>query len=404
MRQFVELDVSIFDPDFTLNPYPYLEELYQRADVIGFSSEGMNFLFKFDDCRSVMYSKFFYRGGGDPQHMDREEEFAKRYVYRARHLRNHFAMGAPNLKLKALVTRMINTVAEQASFESVESILAKLKVPGRLDNYVDDISTVPLRLLLEIAGIPYEESDLLKIHSSGCHFIKGFEAHNNEALIKLMDEGSEYIQSFVAEKIVNLDESSLIYRFVEEARSIGTTEDEIAISLVTGPMIDMSNTFGITSAFVLRTLIHHKNAWQELKNNPELLQQDNVIHEIFRMDNHVKVLSRQALEGVDLSGYQFKQGESVSLFFPGLNRDPATWENPGELDFSRVYNNKNNLIFGGSIHTCPGVRLSNTFLRYMLTILLDYMPDDIEVVESEIEVDGSWLAERIITRMPIQIG
>ena len=40
----------------------------------------------------------------------------------------------------------------------------------------------------------------------------------------------------------------------------------------------------------------------------------------------------------------------------------------------------------------------------MLNILLTYMPDDIEVVEPEIEVDGSWLAERIITRVPIQIG
>jgi hypothetical protein len=40
----------------------------------------------------------------------------------------------------------------------------------------------------------------------------------------------------------------------------------------------------------------------------------------------------------------------------------------------------------------------------MLKDLLKYMPANIEVVESEIEVDGSWLAERIITRMPIRIS
>ena len=39
----------------------------------------------------------------------------------------------------------------------------------------------------------------------------------------------------------------------------------------------------------------------------------------------------------------------------------------------------------------------------MLALLIEYMPDDVRVTESEIEVDGSWLAERIITKMPIEI-
>ena len=122
------------------------------------------------------------------------------------------------------------------------------------------------------------------------------------------------------------------------------------------------------------------------------------------MDNHVKVLSRSAVDEVDLNGYQFHKGETVSLFFPGLNRDPAMWTNPNELDFSRDFNSQNNLIFGGSVHTCVGVRLSNTFMKYLLAGLLENMPDAIAVVEDEVAVDGSWLAERIITRMPILVG
>jgi cytochrome P450 len=404
MRKFVELDTSIFDPDFTLNPYPYLEDMYQQDDVIGFTSEGMQFIFKFADCRAVMYAKNFQRGTDDPECFAREEDYARRYIHRARHLENHFAIGVPNLKLKALVTRMINAIATQAEFASVDSILARLSIPGRLDDYIDEITTVPLRLFLETAGIPHDESDLQKIHFSGCQFIKGFEAFNNEKLIRLMDDGSKVIQEFVASKLESISKDALIYPFIEEARASGFSEDNIAISLMTGPMIDMSNTFGITSAFVLRSLITHKTAWQTLQNNPELIWQDNVIQEIFRLDNHVKVLSRQAFDGVDLPGYHFQKGQSVSLFFPGLNRDPAQWTTPHQLGFTRVFDNKNNLIFGGSVHTCIGVRLSNTFLKYMLSDLLKYMPASIEVIELEIEVDGSWLAERIITKMPIKIG
>ena len=404
MREFVELETSIFDPDFTLNPYPYLADMYQRDSVIGFASEGMEFLFRFADCRAVMYAKHFLRGTDDPNCFSREEDFAKRYIHRARHLENHFAIGVPDLRLKALVTRMINMIATQAEFASVDKILARLSIPGRLDDYIDEITTVPLRLFLETAGIPYDESDLQKIHLSGCHFIKGFEAFDDENLIKLMDDGSMVIQEFVASKLGKISKDALIYPFIEEARTSGFSEDNIAISLMTGPMIDMSNTFGITSAFVLRSLITQKTAWQTLQKKPELIWQDNVIQEIFRLDNHVKVLSRQAFDSVDLPGYRFDKGQSVSLFFPGLNRDPKQWKNPHQLDFGRVFDGKNNLIFGGSVHTCIGVRLSNTFLKYMLSDLLKYMPPNIEVIESEIEVDGSWLAERIITRMPIRIS
>lgn len=81
MREFVELDVSIFDPEFTLNPYPYLDELYRRDEVIGFTSEGMRFLFKFDDCRAVMHAKNFQRGTDDPRCFSREQDYTRRYIH-----------------------------------------------------------------------------------------------------------------------------------------------------------------------------------------------------------------------------------------------------------------------------------------------------------------------------------
>ena len=39
MGQFVDLGVSYFDESFTLDPFPYLEELYGRDDVLGFRAD-----------------------------------------------------------------------------------------------------------------------------------------------------------------------------------------------------------------------------------------------------------------------------------------------------------------------------------------------------------------------------
>ena len=56
MDKFIDLPVSYFDPEFTLDPYPFLEDLYARDDVLGFRSEGMEFLFRHEDCRAELKS------------------------------------------------------------------------------------------------------------------------------------------------------------------------------------------------------------------------------------------------------------------------------------------------------------------------------------------------------------
>lgn len=50
MEKFVDLGVSFFVQDFTLKPFPYLEELYRREDVLGFRADGMNFVFRFEQA------------------------------------------------------------------------------------------------------------------------------------------------------------------------------------------------------------------------------------------------------------------------------------------------------------------------------------------------------------------
>ena len=54
MAAFVDIGVSVFDPSFTLHPYPYLKDLYDREDVLGFRSQGMDFLFRFEQSRAVI--------------------------------------------------------------------------------------------------------------------------------------------------------------------------------------------------------------------------------------------------------------------------------------------------------------------------------------------------------------
>ncbi len=44
------------------------------------------------------------------------------------------------------------------------------------------------------------------------------------------------------------------------------------------------------------------------------------------------------------------------------------------------------------------------FLRHMAKGFLRYLPENASINDADIEMDGSWIAERIINRMPIDLG
>lgn len=403
MAKFVELGVSIFDPEFTLNPYGYLHDLYQDDDVIGFIADGIKFLFKFKHCKEVMFNNAFARPSGDAELNAKEIEYAEKYPARAYYFSLDHSHGAPDLKLKSIMVRLIMAISECASFEKVAPIAKQLQTNGRIDNYIDAVTQLPLRLYLEVCGLRYTEADIAELHESGCQFIKSFESQGDEEQVAIADTCIQFFNAFVGARFDELQEGDLLYSFLQEGREAGISEDKLQANLGNVILISLSNTFGVSSAFVLRNLIRNPEIIKTLKSNPGLIDKDETINEILRLDNHVKALSRAATETVTVDGYRFEKGDIVFLFFPGLNHDPVQWENPAQFDPERDFTNGNNLIFGGSIHQCIGKKFTFTAMKSLLRAFIEYWPVSAEIVEDDMAMDGSWLAERIITHMPIRI-
>ena len=119
-----------------------------------------------------------------------------------------------------------------------------------------------------------------------------------------------------------------------------------------GPIIvSASNTLGVSATFLLRNLIRYPLVRQTLKEQPHLLNNDAVIMEFLRRDNHVKSQSRQVFETIDINGLEVQAGESINLFFPGANLDPDHWSSPLELNLQRQFDNAK--VFGpGSDGNC----------------------------------------------------
>jgi hypothetical protein len=352
MSEFVDLGVSVFDADFTLNPYAYLQDLYDRKDVLGFHSDGMNFLFRFDQGRAVIFNKHCVRAMGNNEQLARlEADYAQRYPNRAWHFHHSYTHGEPDLKFKAAIGRFVADVASQASFA---------------DFY-------------------------------------------DEALIADCDAGLARIRRYMEDQFGAIHPESPLNPLIEAGRSIGMSDEQLIANIGGMFLTSISNTVGISSAFILRSLLRDPGSLATLREQPDLVRphlagNEHVIMELLRRDNHVKALTRQFEEPMELDGFTIGKGEVVCLYFPGINMDPVHWRDPLALDFSRRFTGENNIIFGGSFYTCIGRRLTMAFLGNIVEGFTRHLPECARVVEEELEVDGSWMAERIITRLPLELG
>lgn len=410
MSEFVDLGVSVFDADFTLNPYAYLQDLYDRKDVLGFHSDGMNFLFRFDQGRAVIFNKHCVRAMGNNEQLARlEADYAQRYPNRAWHFHHSYTHGEPDLKFKAAIGRFVADVASQASFAEVEPVFARLSAGGRLDNYIDEISRLPMRVFLETCRLPYSEDELEELHGAGCAFLKSLENFYDEALIADCDAGLARIRRYMEDQFGAIHPESPLNPLIEAGRSIGMSDEQLIANIGGMFLTSISNTVGISSAFILRSLLRDPGSLATLREQPDLVRphlagNEHVIMELLRRDNHVKALTRQFEEPMELDGFTIGKGEVVCLYFPGINMDPVRWRDPLALDFSRRFTGENNIIFGGSFYTCIGRRLTMAFLGNIVEGFTRHLPEGARVVEEELEVDGSWMAERIITRLPLELG
>ncbi len=405
MSRFVDIGVSVFDDDFTLDPYAHLKDLYDRPEVLGFHSDEMNFLFRFDQVRAVLFNRDCARASGDNDQLrELEADYAVRFPNRAWHFFNSYTHGEPDLKFKAAIGRFVAEVAEQASFAEAEPIFSMLAAGGMLDNYIEIISRLPMRIFLQTCLLPHDDQVVEELHVAGSAFLKSLENFYDEALIADCDRGLAVIRHYVEQHFHSLDPASPLVGLIQAGRDAGMSDEQLIANIGGMFLTSISNTVGISSAFILRSLLRDHGAWEDLRARPELCHDEQMILELLRRDNHVKALSRQFNQPMELDGFTMKAGEVVCLYFPGVNMDPNHWPEPQAIDFSRRFTGENNIIFGGSFYTCIGRKLTMTFLGNMIEGFIRYLPTSAAVKESEVRVDGNWMAERILTRLPIHLS
>lgn len=397
MNAFVPLETSIFAPDFTLDPYPWLEDLYYRDDVLGFSSEGMNFCFRYQDCRDLISAhKNVSREPPDTSDSDMAA-FAEKYPARAW----GFQYLLTDMKAKAILARFIQEMLNRISLEQFKSVFQSFEKPGVHSEYLRDLSHLPMKSIMQAWGFRYDDKLIDDHYEYSVALVKSFDNYGEDSLMAAGDAGMAENIRYCREQFNSAEPGTLLHDFAREIRASGI-EDDYGIGCLVSLVQSTPNTLSISNTLMLRNMLRYRDKVSVLREDPSLVCAD-VITEFLRRDNHVKALARQVHDDFKLRGSALRRGDSLYIFYPGVNLDPTHWDNPLELSFDRQFTHDNHNIFGGSRYSCIGSRIALKYFSELVPLILEYLPVTAEVSSEDIRVEGDWITERVITNLPILV-
>lgn len=299
------------------------------------------------------------------------------------------------LVLDAFAPRRIEELRPRIQ-ELADALVDELPLDGDLDLVAAFAARFPFQVLAETIGLPAELAAGFRREWGKVVQPVGPEDPGRGAYEALLHGLQGYIADVVAHFRARPGDELLgrLVRAQQEGELSQPELDSIIFQLLVAGQEPVTNQ--ITTA--LMTLLRAPDRLHQLRSEPDLLPQ--AVEELLRHDTAFELTTwRFFTEDADLHGVTVPAGDSVIVSLCAANRDPAKFNDPDMLDFTRTPNP--HLAFGHGIHFCPGSALARAELQIALGTLLARLPGlRLAVPEEELEWIPAVLA-RGVNRLPV---
>jgi cytochrome P450 len=272
----------------------------------------------------------------------------------------------------------IKKLSDQVALQAKRSIDHMASLGGSCDFATDVAMNYPLRVILDILGLPEEEfPKMLRLTQ------------------ELFGDGDPDFQRAGEDDqamAVIMDVIALFTGINAERRAHPTSDlaTVIANGEIDGKPLEDMDTYGYylivataghdtTSNAVgggMEALLEHPEQLEKLKADPSLI--DGAADEIVRWVSPVKHFMRTAQEDYTLaSGGEIRKGDWLLLSYQSANRDERVFADPFTFDVTRPDADKH-LGFGFGRHYCLGAHLARLEIRALFKELLPRL-DSIEL-------------------------
>ena len=240
----------------------------------------------------------------------------------------------------------------------VKDMLDEADQNGRMDVMKDFATPLPLFVIAQMMGMPFEDRKFIRSMAEKLLFIGRGEADRMQPLTDGIKELMEYLSPLVAQKVdLPVDENDLLSVLASGEKSGALTRDEVVADAILLLLAGHETTINLICNGTL-AFTQHPDQWKLLKEAPHQ-EPDTLVRateECLRYDPPVKSIQRIASEDVEMGGKLIKEGDRIRWFMSSANRDPSKHENPDTFDISRWPNT--HVAFGSGIHHCLGATLA----------------------------------------------
>jgi cytochrome P450 len=279
-------------------------------------------------------------------------------------------------RLRKLLNRGFSAAAVEALRPQVVAIvdrmLNSLQEGSEVDLMREFANPMPVRIILEMLGIPQDLHDTFVAWSRAIAVFRGSPNRSVEQARAAQDaliELTEFFRVTVAERRRNKgnDLISLLIDIEEEGEVL--TEEELyaqCIALLFAGHETTRNLIGNG----MYTLLKHPQEAAELRETPDMIRP--AVEEILRYESPVQFTARVLKEDIELCGQPIRKGWTILCMLGAANRDPKKFKEPDKLNLKRLQNE--HLAFSAGPHFCIGAQLARLEGQVAILELLKRFP------------------------------
>ncbi|KAB7833116.1 cytochrome P450 family protein [Streptomyces mobaraensis] len=231
------------------------------------------------------------------------------------------------------------------------------------------VEPLPLRVLCETVGLPYEERDVYLPHTLA---LLGASGLTMEEVLAALYALQDYASELIARRERAGEGEDYLGLLLAESRRAGATltRDDVVSFVVTMLMAGYKTNIQHTGNALL-VLLDHPDELRRLREEPARI--GAAVEELLRyvpLMNAINILV--AREDFTLHGQRIRAGDAVVPVPASANRDPAAFTDPDRLDLTRSPNA--HVAFGHGPHACTGGHLTRLQLATAIEVLLERLP------------------------------
>lgn len=268
---------------------------------------------------------------------------------------------------KAFTPRLIEDMRARVQVIAHE-LLDRVESRGRMELIRDYALPLPLRVIIEVLGVPVTDQD--KFSRWSANFVT---VTSNLDMLKAVPNiwfFMRYLRRLYRARRQNPQADLITALALAEEGGDQFTEDEFVAMVFLLLTAGHETTVNLIAAGTL-ALLENPQELAVLRADPSLAR--STVEELLRFTSPVeRATERYAREDITLHGVTIPRGELVLLVLASANRDENHFAEPDRLDITRTPNR--HLAFGQGIHYCLGAPLARLEGAIALNTLLARLP------------------------------